>query len=226
MRSIHNSLPTQLDIADTVISEVALADLPTRPSPCLFVGLHDGARRRRMELIARDASVEIIDAPDVTQLSPGLVDVAVLDPGVLGVHWSSLISDPRYGYPELVFVVPHLGSPEEIALLTRGLRHVVSDDQLDLWLRDALPRLAQLARARRLVVAASESSRGVSAGSHNTLMELSLRWPRMPLHAAESRYREIYMRSLLAEFGSRRAAASAAGVPYRSFCEMLRKLGI
>jgi molybdenum-dependent DNA-binding transcriptional regulator ModE len=46
------------------------------------------------------------------------------------------------------------------------------------------------------------------------------------LHAAETRFRETYLRLLLAERGSRRRAADEAGVPYRSFCEMLRKLGI
>ena len=46
------------------------------------------------------------------------------------------------------------------------------------------------------------------------------------LHVAETAFRDVFLRSLLAQHGSRRRAAEEAGVPYRSFCEMLRKLGI
>jgi molybdenum-dependent DNA-binding transcriptional regulator ModE len=39
-------------------------------------------------------------------------------------------------------------------------------------------------------------------------------------------FRESYIRFLLGESGSRQEAARRAGVPYRTMCEMIRKLGI
>ena len=49
---------------------------------------------------------------------------------------------------------------------------------------------------------------------------------RMPLPTAEMQFRESYIRFLLTESGSRQEAARRAGVPYRTMCEMIRKLGI
>jgi len=48
----------------------------------------------------------------------------------------------------------------------------------------------------------------------------------MPLPTAEMQFRESYIRFLLAQSGSRQEAAKRAGVPYRTMCEMIRKLGI
>ena len=47
-----------------------------------------------------------------------------------------------------------------------------------------------------------------------------------PLRVAETRFREAYLRSLLAEAGGRSEAARRAGVPYRTLCAMLQKLGL
>ena len=49
---------------------------------------------------------------------------------------------------------------------------------------------------------------------------------RLPLPTAEMRFRESYIRCLLTQSGSRQEAARRAGVPYRTMCEMIRKLGI
>jgi hypothetical protein len=49
---------------------------------------------------------------------------------------------------------------------------------------------------------------------------------RLPLPTAEMQFRESYIRFLLGESGSRQEAAKRAGVPYRTMCEMIRKLGI
>jgi molybdenum-dependent DNA-binding transcriptional regulator ModE len=48
----------------------------------------------------------------------------------------------------------------------------------------------------------------------------------MPLPTAEMQFRESYIRCLLTQSGSRQEAARRAGVPYRTMCEMIRKLGI
>jgi len=48
----------------------------------------------------------------------------------------------------------------------------------------------------------------------------------MPLPLAENLFREAYIRRVLAETGNRRKAAEVAGIPYRTFCDILKKLGI
>jgi hypothetical protein len=48
----------------------------------------------------------------------------------------------------------------------------------------------------------------------------------MPLTVAEQRFREAFLRQLLAEAPNRDAAARIAGIPYRTLCAMLQKLGL
>jgi molybdenum-dependent DNA-binding transcriptional regulator ModE len=48
----------------------------------------------------------------------------------------------------------------------------------------------------------------------------------MPLPRAEREFRVAYLRTLLAEVPNRREAARRAGVPYRTLCDMVRKLRI
>jgi hypothetical protein len=47
-----------------------------------------------------------------------------------------------------------------------------------------------------------------------------------PLPAAEQRFREAYLRTLLAPGRDRETVARLAGVPYRTLCQMIRKLDI
>lgn len=155
---------------------------------------------------------------------PGLgpVDVAVLHANRVGIECSPLINDPHLGLPELVFVVDEAWSAQYLALRSRGFQYVVAQQDLLNWLPTALPRLVRLARARRtLMHACAEGARVSDAPVPPARRRLSER-----LHAAETSFRSMYMRAILAEHGSRRRAAEEAGVPYRSFCEMLRKLGI
>src|SRR6185437_6876567 len=72
----------------------------------------------------------------------------------------------------------------------------------------------------RLVAAAQREVETLSAG--NVVPAV----PSLSLDAAERRYRETFLRSTMATAGGRRAAARLAGVPYTTFCVMLRKLGI
>jgi hypothetical protein len=150
------------------------------------------------------------------------VDVAILHANRVGIECSPLIHDPHLGMPELVFLVDEAGSAQYLALRSRGFQHVVAQQDLLNWLPTALPRLVTLARARRILLrACADGSRALEAPMP------SVRRPRSErLHAAETSFRSTYMRAILAEHGSRRRAAEEAGVPYRSFCEMLRKLGI
>jgi DNA-binding NtrC family response regulator len=59
-----------------------------------------------------------------------------------------------------------------------------------------------------------------------TLARVGERPARLPLPTAEMQFRESYIRYLLAQSGGRQEAARRAGVPYRTMCEMIRKLGI
>lgn len=148
-------------------------------------------------------------------------DIAVLHPDGLNLASSSLLYDATLGLPEIVFVVDDPPSPQYLALKSRGFRNVVRRDDLCTWLPAAVARLGLLARARRIVMRACTDE-----ALAPVLPPQSLASGGIKLHAAESRFRAAFLRSLLAEHGSRRRASEAAGVPYRSFCEMLRKLGI
>lgn len=154
-------------------------------------------------------------------LPPEEVDIAVFHASCLNLACAALALDSRFGFPELVFAVEDRCPAQRMALLSHGYRHVISAARLATWLLEQVASLCMLARARRIVlgacpatVASSDLTLGNAAGGG------------MNLHVAETHFRETYLRALLAEHGSRRRAADAAGVPYRSFCEMLRKLGI
>jgi len=150
----------------------------------------------------------------------GPFDVAVLHADSLNLACGPLLYDASLGLPEVVFVVDDPPSPQYLALKSRGFRNVVRHDDLGGWLPGAIADLGSLARARRIVMRACTDD-PVAPVPPRTLASGGIK-----LHAAETRFRAAFLRSLLAEHGSRRRAAEAAGVPYRSFCEMLRKLGI
>jgi hypothetical protein len=178
------------------------------------------SREQLLRNLGKRARLTFLEGESPTpKLAP--VDVAVIHADSLNLACSPLLHDEGLGFPELVFVVEEAWSPQHFALKSRGFRHVVSQEELPEWLPSVLLQLSSLARARRTVLGACADSL--------TATELSGRSQRtrgIKLHAAETSFRAAFMRALLAEHGSRRKAAEEAGVPYRSFCEMLRKLGI
>jgi hypothetical protein len=194
--------------ADVAVAHVAVL-LPEIPS-----------RDQLLRAIRKDASITVLTPASPTRpLAP--VDVAVLHADSLDLACGLLFKDPDFGWPEIVFVVDEEWSPQHLALRSRGFRHVVSREHLSGWLPTVLAALSALARARRMVLDAFAD--GPEA---LPLFARSHRARALRLRQAETSFREAFMRSLLAECGSRREAAEKAGVPYRSFCEMLRKLGI
>ena len=154
-------------------------------------------------------------------LPPKQVDVVVLEASHPSLSCAALIQDPAFGFPEIVFAVDPRYPAQRLALLSRGYRHVISADHLAGWLHEQLSELCALAQARRIVLAACPTQARVA----DLVLGASANGS-MSLHSAETQFRETFLRALLVEYGSRRSAAEAAGVPYRSFCEMLRKLGI
>jgi hypothetical protein len=123
---------------------------------------------------------------------------------------------------EAVFVVETLGVPEVRAARDVGISRFVQIADLPDYLAVAVAPLARLARARRTLMDAEQEVDRLPTWS--TPAETG--GGALPLAVAERRYRESYLRANLARGGDRRAAARLTGVPYTTFCVMLRKLGI
>jgi DNA-binding NtrC family response regulator len=121
---------------------------------------------------------------------------------------------------EVVFVVEALDDPEVRAARAVGISRFVRTPDLDRYLETAVPALAELARARRMLERAERAVQSLPSWSEQG--ETSA----VPLAVAERRYRESYLRATLARGGGRREAARLTGVPYTTLCVMLRKLGI
>jgi DNA-binding NtrC family response regulator len=121
---------------------------------------------------------------------------------------------------EVVFSVPHLGSPEALAARDLGITRLVATAQLTEWLERSLDPLIEVARARRRLAAAERALARQPASEQAPAVQ------QLPLPVAEHRFREAYLRACMARAHGRREAAKLAGVPYTSLCVMLRKLGI
>jgi DNA-binding NtrC family response regulator len=131
---------------------------------------------------------------------------------------------------QMALVAPHLqtifftGADDDggvAAARALGLERVVSLDEISSLLERLLSPLAEGVRLRRRL---DQVDRQVRALSQVSAQAAPRR--RLALPEAERRYRETYVRSLLAETGNRREAALRAGVPYTTLCEIMRKLGI
>ena len=121
---------------------------------------------------------------------------------------------------EIVFVVDDPTVPEVQVAWDLGWERLVSSADLEEWVDRGLKPLAKFARLKRELAMARQDAETACAG--NVVPEVS----NLPLNVAERRYRETFLRSKMATAGERRAAALLAGVPYTTFCVMLRKLGI
>jgi DNA-binding NtrC family response regulator len=131
---------------------------------------------------------------------------------------------------QIVAVAPHgeaiffAGPGTEGALAAArdlGLARVVSLADLHLTLARLLAPLAESVRLRRRLDEVERWLDDVAREPNDRAHP-----QRISLPEAERRYRETYVRSLLAETGNRREAARRAGVPYTTLCEIIRKLGI
>jgi hypothetical protein len=167
-----------------------------------------------------DLRITRLDPEVAVALPRASFEIAVLHTTDLGTWIRHLTHDADAGCPEVVFVVDEADSPERLAFESLGFRYVVPLAQLPVWLPGALTGLCALSAARRALAEAR-----ANAPEPPLRGRAQLQTP-IHLHAAETRFRETFLRLLLAHHGSRRKAAVQAGVPYRSFCEMLRKLDI
>ena len=128
-------------------------------------------------------------------------DLGSRDPGVQTVFW-----------------VDEGDAAASAAARSVGLQRLVPRDALAGWLRVALPGLAGLARAQRAQVLAERSVPPLPVWRADPVTT--------PLPVAERTFRETYLRSLLLGSANYVAAARKAGLPYTTFCSMLKKLDL
>jgi hypothetical protein len=145
-----------------------------------------------------------------------LVDVAAGGGEGLGRGVSLL---GRVRDAEVVFFCENGGAPEVAALRALQWPNLVVGRRARRWIIDALPTLARVGQARRRLRRAQAEVPPPPDGGDETSLSL-------PLGIAESRFREAYVRAMLAREGGRTTAAKKAHVPYRTFCKIIRKLGI
>jgi DNA-binding NarL/FixJ family response regulator len=127
----------------------------------------------------------------------------------------------RNPYAEVIFYCDDADSPEVAAAAVLGITRIVPAHQMSGWLARAGGLLARAACLRR-----AAAGMAAAVPPPPMLATDSPAASRLPLPTAEMRFRESYIRCLLTQSGSRQEAAKRAGVPYRTMCEMIRKLGI
>jgi len=124
------------------------------------------------------------------------------------------------GTPEIV-VAPTKPCASIVAALAHfGVRHIMTIESACAWMPHAIHALADLARARRAEKKALDALAEVPPPEPWGASDLH------PLFSAETAFRESYLRMLVARNSTLREAATAAGVPYRSFQRMLTTYGI
>ena len=166
-----------------------------------------------------------VTAPDGRPLEQERVPADLLLLALGGRNVSALATGAsavqRNPFTEVVFYCDDSESAEVAAASALGITRIVPAREMAAWLARAGNLLAQGAFLRR---AAAEC---IAAAPRPPLLETIGQAPvRLPLPTAEMQFRESYIRFLLSESGSRQEAARRAGVPYRTMCEMIRKLGI
>jgi hypothetical protein len=127
----------------------------------------------------------------------------------------------RNPFAEVVFYCDDPDAPEVAAAAVLGITRIVPAREIAGWLSRAGDLLARGALLRRVAAAAIEA-----VPPPPVLGPVGQRPVQQPLPTAEMQFRETYIRCLLSQSGSRQEAARRAGVPYRTMCEMIRKLGI
>ena len=120
---------------------------------------------------------------------------------------------------EIVFFSEDASAPEVAAVRALGISPIAAGRGARAWLLSVAPALVRVARARReLRQAESEVPRFLDSRS-------ALGAP-LPLPIAEGRFREGYIRAILARSGNRARAARQAGIPYRTMCKILQTMDI
>jgi hypothetical protein len=127
---------------------------------------------------------------------------------------------------EVIFFCEDRASPYVAAAASLGLRSTVVGVGARLWLIQALPALVGAARARRAVRLAESMIPSLpercEAADLAPASRVAAPPTPLPLPIAETRFREAYVRGVLAATGDRTRAAKQAGIPYRTLCRILQ----
>lgn len=121
----------------------------------------------------------------------------------------------------MVFWADDLDSPQVRAARALGITRILSHEAICAWLPGALPALICESRARRRLRWAEAQVPPVPSSDGQQSVGKCEALPQ-----AEMKFRESYIRYVLAATRNRREAAQVAGVPYRTLCDILKKLDI
>jgi hypothetical protein len=179
-----------------------------------FSTSRDGTDVSRVAITDGGVEYSLPLAPEMDLL---IVSLAAGDLSTLG--WA-LAAHVRLGSPELLFIVESARDPAAASLTQLGLAPVLAHDEAAGWGGAIARLLVEIRRGRR----AREQLEGLLAQLEARRKRETT--PRSSLHAAEQRFRETYVRALLATSESRREAAERAGLPYRTFCQIALSLGL
>jgi hypothetical protein len=190
------------------------------------VGAGDTWVARLREALSSRVALELVAVAEIAALEPlppeGAgwdVAIAFLNTRSLAALSEVLAGYDRLGFPELVVVCECANDTAAQALREFGVGRVLAQDLAPQWLADSLAPLASIAFAKRLL-----------RQSHALLGTMNPMTPMgneaLPLAVAEARFREAYLRALMASTSSRHEAAARARVPYRTLCYMLDRFGI
>jgi len=207
------------DIADepaphTEIARTLIVDDNERRALALAAALKLGGQLAVTVVAPADPRLrgELLPA-DLVLLALGGRDVSALGIGAEAVQ--------RNPFTEVVFYCDNPDAPEVSAASVLGITRIVPAQHMTAWLARGGNLLARGACLRRAAAACA-----AAVPRPPTLAAVTEGPTRLPLPTAEMQFRESYIRFLLGESGSRQEAAKRAGVPYRTMCEMIRKLGI
>jgi hypothetical protein len=183
------------------------------------LSLATGLRRSRDELIISVTSARAL-GPDAAGDAIDVALVSLSDERFDGLAFGAELG-ATFPWIEIVYWFDEGGAaPFAAAAKSLGVRRMIPLARLLGWLDDALPTLTRMARARREHLSAERQLPPLPAheGSDGDLAG--------PLPQAERLFREAYLRQLLSRSESRTIAARRAGVPYTTFCSMLKKAGL
>jgi hypothetical protein len=164
---------------------------------------HAAERRTIASLTDDDVEVAFINV--LGKLSDGLAVGAELGsrfPWIEIVYWFSGGS----------------GCPVAAVAQSIGISRLVPQAGLAEWAAAAISSLTKMARIRRQLLA--------EARSLPPIPEIDDSDSVIRLPEAERRFREAYLRRLLAESDSHVVAARKAGIPYTTLCSMIKKFDI
>ena len=126
---------------------------------------------------------------------------------------------------ELLFFAMDTGGPQIAVANSLGVRCIVQGEVGLRWICGNAGALAQVARRRGALRRALALLPPPPWGSEDADRAHAATEVLPPMRNAETRFRETYLRAVFAHADDRHHAAKLAGVPYRTLCAMMQKLG-